>query len=195
MSKNNFSSKSIAELEAMAKSYKTEIASFLTDPTAPVYDIADISKKELINITNFVMNSVIKDGKEIELSESEDSIFFSRMLRKYFEDEISVQDMISLKQFVTRYNNEQADFIYQNIYEYVYGITENLQEIEVGTPYLKLVSLIKTRIKTIVDAGEQLIKKNAVEWFGGTDPEIGLVDLSASEFLERYVEKSKIIKK
>jgi hypothetical protein len=157
MSRNNFSSKTVAQLEAMAKSYKTEIASFLTEPGSPTYEIADISKDELQNITSFVMNSVIKNGKEIELSETEDSRFFSKMLKKYFEEEMTIQDVIKLKQFVNRYNKDKSDFIYQNIYSYVYGITENLDDTELGSPYLKIVGLIKNKIKQLEEAYSKFV--------------------------------------
>jgi hypothetical protein len=154
MAKNNFSLKSLADLEKMADSYGTSIASFLQEQALSQYQIADVSKEEFANITTFINNAVIKDGSIIELNETSDSLFFSKMLRKYFEEFITINDLINLKNFVNDFNQDRVDLIYENVYRYVFGVDELKQGIEADSIFSRIVSIINKKI-------EQLL----AEWF------------------------------
>jgi hypothetical protein len=154
MAKNNFSLKSLTELQQMAESYGTRIADFLEEQQLSQYQIADVSKEEFANITAFLNSAVIKDGSIIESNENSDSLFFSKMLRKYFEEFITIDDMIQLKEFVNDYNEDKKSLIHENIYQYVFGVNTVKEGIDPNSIFSRIVNIINNKINDAVENDE-----------------------------------------
>jgi hypothetical protein len=191
MAANKFYYKSLSELQKLAESYKTNLIPNLTTKQDPVYTVADVSKTEFDNITTFLYNAVIKDAKLIERNESAYSLEFSSYLMKYFDEGLSLSDVVSLKKFVDSYNLVSFQYMINNIGSYVFGLTTASREIDSLSFIGKMVIDIKNRLTYIAENSQnQNIKKNVVEWFGGVS-DIGS-DFNLKEFL-RYLNDSKIV--
>jgi len=196
MATNNFSLKSVADLEAMAASYGTSVASFLEDTATPEYEIADVSKIDFLNISTFVTNAVIKDGTAIEAAETEDySVFFSNKLKKYFEEALTVDDIIALKTFVNEFNQDKTDTIYNNLYTYVYGVNIEEDGIDAESIFGRITSTLKTKIKTLVDVymvDNSTITSDLTEWLTSATTST-YTEMTALEFYDSLFTKSKLI--
>jgi hypothetical protein len=174
ISKNNFSFKSFEDLDKLAKSYKTTVANVLVSDTKPSFEIADISKEELDNITTFLVNTVIKDSKLISDTENNYSIEFSNYLSKYFGDGMSTKDIIGLKQFVNSYNRYAANNFYENLFSHIFGIGS---EINAEGLFTRIVNEIKGHFKNIINGyisknfENKTIRKTAAGWYSLTDTE------------------------
>jgi hypothetical protein len=183
---------SLAELKKLAESYKTRVLPFVEQRQTSTYTIADISKEEFDNISTFLLNSVIKDSKIIELSESTFSLEFSKYLKKYFDESLSLKDIIDLKKFVNKYNKIAFSYMYNNIFSHVFGINSESQGIDLNGFFGKLTSNIKNKVKYLVDNYSQPNEKKTVaEWFGSTDDTLD-VKFTAREFYNSYFLKSNI---
>jgi hypothetical protein len=191
MAKNNFSLKSLAELENMASSYGTRIASFLEDRSIDQYTIADVSKEEFANITTFINNITIKNGSEIEQRESSDSIFLSGMLRKYFEESITLDDLIKLKDFINTYNSDQKILIYENIYKYIFGIQPENIGIDKNSIFARITDNILTKIENLISKTSVSDTKDIKGWFTGIDGDEEKIDIDT--FYKNYFKRSNII--
>ncbi len=174
INKNNFSFKSFEDLEKLAKSYKTTVANVLISENRPSFEIADISKEELDNITTFLINTVIKDSKLISDTENNYSIEFSNYLSKYFGDGMSTKDIIDLKKLVDLYNNYAANNFYENLFSHIFGISS---EIDAEGLFTRIVNEIKGHFKNIINGyisknfENKTIKKTAAEWYSLDDTE------------------------
>jgi hypothetical protein len=169
--KNEFSS--LSNLEELAAKYKTNLSQFVSTETPADYIVADISKEELENITTFVINSVVKDSVKLESEENTNSLIFSEYLRKYFEDGLTPKDILDLKVKVNEYNSGVSNYLYENIYDYIFEINSD----SISSFFSRAVTDIKDKIKFFIDTflskntSNKNIKKAPAEWFGRLDTE------------------------
>jgi hypothetical protein len=169
---NNFSFKSFDDLEKLARTYKTRVSNVLISENKPNYEIAEISKQELDNITTFLVNSTIKDSKAISGEENQFSLEFSEYLLKYFGNGLTTKDIINLKKFVNSYNTFVANNFYENLYTHIFGINS---EIRPEGMYLRIVKEIQNHIRNIVSGflskstQNKTMKKTAAQWYSLVD--------------------------
>ena len=147
--------KSLDELQALAKSYKTTLVKEFIEEELPQYDIAPVSQEEFENIINFLSMAIIKDSQKYEDYETEDSRFFAETLEKYFSSGLSNRDILNLRRFVINYNKKVFDFLYQNIYGYVFGI-KNEKDITSESFFSRLSNSIKERIENLIALDDAL---------------------------------------
>jgi len=191
MATNNFLFKSLADLQKIAESYKTNLLPNLTIKQDPVYTIADVSKTDFDNISTFLYNSVIKDAKTIELNESSLSLEFSSYLLKYFDEGLTKGDIVALKKFVNRYNNIAFQYLVNNVGSYVFGLSTASREIDPLSFIGKMVNSIKSKLSyLILNAQDQITKREINAWFGETSTVDSTYNLK--EF-SQYLENSKIV--
>jgi hypothetical protein len=187
--------KSLEELQALAKSYKTTLVKEFIEEELPQYDIAPVSQEEFENIINFLSLAIIKDSQKYEEYESDDSRFFAETLEKYFSSGLNNEDILSLRRFVINYNEKVFDFLYQNIYNYVFGI-KNERDITSETFFARLAKSITIRIENLIEqAGTTLGVKTAFEWIGSVanfnaDDEL---EMTLNEFYLSHIKRGKVI--
>lgn len=195
---NYFKSRTITELDRLAKTYKTQLfSSIIKDELINKYEMAEASRDEFLNITTFILNATIKDSKLIDAAETTDSKFFAGKLKKYFEDQLTLQDVIDLKTFVDRYNREQVDNLYTNYYNYIYGIDTIENGIAPDSVFYRLVNTIKDLMDKFIEialTNENVpsITKSIKKWFGSVDDDEG-EPITLETFYNNYFDRSKLI--
>ena len=155
--------KSLEELEEIAKSYKTTVASTYTETTLPEYDISEVSVDEFNNIIEFISNAIIKDSSKYELSENEDSTFFADTLRKYFEFGMTNDDILNLRNFVISFNENVSTYLYSNVYNYIYGFKAEA-DISPNSFFRRLVDSIKSRILAMAKVYDRTLTATNYEY-------------------------------
>jgi hypothetical protein len=196
MAANKFYYKSLSELQKLAESYKTNLIPNLTTKQDPVYTVANVSKTEFDNITTFLYNAVIKDAKLVERNESAYSLEFSSYLMKYFDEGLSLSDVVSLKKFVDNYNLVSFQYMINNIGSYVFGLTTASSEIDPLSFIGKMTANIYEKIEYLINnAQDQTTKKTIIKWFGQPVEEDDIETANTytvKEFL-RYLKESKTV--
>ncbi len=186
---NNFYYKSLPELQKLAEGYKSPLRVGVSS-SAPVYTVEDVSREEFHNITTFLYNASVKDSKLVSSSESDLSSAFSSYLKKYMEEGLTLSDVVGLKNFVTGYNGLAFSHLYNNVYGYVYGVSqETAAGIDPNSFYGRIVKDIKDRLSFVVSKTQNNSSKTAEEWLTGSDTGISARVYTASEFLD-YIQKS-----
>jgi hypothetical protein len=192
MAANNFLYKSLADLEKLAETYKTNVLTNLSKKQDPVFTIGDVSKMDFENISTFLVNAIVKDSKLIDQNESIYSNEFSELMKKYFTDSLSTDDIIQLRKFVINYNNLSFQYMVNNVGSYVFGLAPESLGVDPLSFIGKLITSIKNKISYLaINAVDQETKKTISEWFGGTVVETH-TKYKLSEFLV-YLNTSKII--
>jgi hypothetical protein len=201
MATNNFLYKSLADLEKLASTYKTSVVKDLAKKVDPVYTMGDISKMDFENISTFLVNAIVKDSKIIDQNESIYSNEFSELMKKYFTDSLSIDDIVQLRKFVINYNNLSFQYMVNNVGSYVFGLAPDFSGNDLapdssGIDPLsfigKLITSIKNKINYLaINAIDQETKKTISEWFGGTVVSTHS-KYKLSEFLV-YLDTSKIV--
>ena len=69
----------------------------------------------LENIMQFAANITLKDKNSENATETDQSIFFTDIFKKYYEDRLNFSDIIALKKFVDNYNSEATKTV-ENIF-------------------------------------------------------------------------------
>jgi len=172
MATNNFLYKSLVELKALAETYKTIVIPAVESRRRPVYTIDDISKEEFDNISNFLINSVIKDAKKIESNESSFSRAFSKYLKKYFEEKLEVDDVIALRQLVKEYNGISFNYLYSNIYKYVYNAEVFSRSVDTTGFLGKSIKEITDKINYFVERTNPNVLNSVKYWMTGINDTI-----------------------
>jgi hypothetical protein len=188
---NNFRFKSFADLQTIAESYKDTLLQDIQNRRNPSYEIADISKEEFDNITTFLFNASIKDSKSIERNENNYSKDFSRFLKRYFEEYLSLQDIVNLKIFVNEYNKIAFNYFYNNLYSYVFGVKKEADPVDNFGFFKRNSDLLIKRIGTLVDGyANQTATKPVEGWFKGSGS--GGSSLNIKNFYNSYFKLSKV---
>lgn len=92
------------------------------------YLIDNNTYEQFNNITNFLLNSTLKDSISAEKAEIDESRFFGDLLVKYHEKELTDVDIYNLINFVSSYNNAITSAMKENILKKVFGMGETIQE-------------------------------------------------------------------
>jgi hypothetical protein len=193
MAANNFLFKSLSDLKKMAESYRTNLVSNLQTKTNPVYTIADVSKEEFDNISTFLYNAVVKDAKLIDQNESTASLEFSSYITKYFDEGLSLRDVISLKTFVQSYNKTAFTYMKNNIYRYVFGIKTINDDSDPDSFIEKLKLSLNSKIKYLVDNyNDRTTKKTLQSWMTGSAG-LAIAKYNINEFYNNYFLKTNIV--
>jgi hypothetical protein len=168
MAMDNNNPNSLNNLTELAAKYKTNLSPLITSPSTPGYEIADISKEELDNISTFISNAVIKDSTALDSQENAKSLEFAKYLKKYFESNLSTSDIIDLKVKVDNHNQYVSDYIYSNLFTYVYELDSD----NINSLFNRTVNYVKTSIETFIQAfvnkntSNKSIKKTPAQWYG-----------------------------
>jgi hypothetical protein len=193
MAINKFFYKSLSDLKALAESYRTNLVQRITERTNPVYTIADVSKEEFEDISTFVFNAVIKDSKLIEQNETILSREFSSYMEKYFKGEFKIEDLISLKNFVNKYNKIAFTFQRNNQYGYTYGIRSASQGFDTDSFFEKIKTSIIKKVEYLANVYPyKSDKKTLSKWLTGTSNGEAKT-YSISDFYTNYFLKSNIV--
>lgn len=108
--------KSIEELNKYAKKYNTTPPSFLAElgkNTLGTYTIPEDSVESFNNIISFLLHSTLKDSHLLDDADNAISKTFKDLLIKYYENELSDDDIYVLLYLVKTYNDE-IDAIFKN---------------------------------------------------------------------------------
>lgn len=108
--------KSIEELNKYAKKYNTTPPSFLAElgkNTLGTYTIPEDSVESFNNIISFLLHSTLKDSHLLDDADNALSKTFKDLLIKYYENELSDDDIYMLLYLVKTYNDE-IDAIFEN---------------------------------------------------------------------------------
>lgn len=108
--------KSIEELNKYAKKYNTTPPSFLAElgkNTLGTYTIPEDSVESFNNIISFLLHSTLKDSHLLDDADNAISKTFKDLLIKYYENELSDDDIYMLLYLVKTYNDE-IDAIFEN---------------------------------------------------------------------------------
>lgn len=108
--------KSIEELNKYAKKYNTTPPSFLAElgkNTLGTYTIPEDSIESFNNIISFLLHSTLKDSHLLDDADNAISKTFKDLLIKYYENELSDDDIYVLLYLVKTYNDE-IDAIFKN---------------------------------------------------------------------------------
>lgn len=108
--------KSIEELNKYAKKYNTTPPSFLAElgkNTLGTYTIPEDSVESFNNIISFLLHSTLKDSHLLDDADNAISKTFKDLLIKYYENELSDDDIYVLLYLVKTYNDE-IDTIFKN---------------------------------------------------------------------------------
>jgi hypothetical protein len=162
-------------LDDIFRRYKEALTGLLAAEGSSQYNIIDNTSEDYQNILTFVQNAVVKDQKLVDGvgMNGANNTAISKILKKYFENNLTEKDIIELRTFVTNYNKSIANKLYSSAYTYIYGLGETIPIEE--SFYKRVTLLTKQRIEFFIqeflkknDANRE-ITKSINEWYGISD--------------------------
>ena len=163
----NFKINSITDLEAIAKKYKTSVSPLIGNSTETLWEIPEDSREDFLNVTTFIANASIKDSRAVEAAENTYSRGFWVYLKKYFEEGLTLEEVLGLKDLVDSYNSDTADSIFKNAYGYIYGLRDG-GTLDLNSFTVKLSTILKSKLATInTFYGSPNTTKRVDDWFRG----------------------------